>query len=268
MIAAVAVVAVFATIAVLGRSHRPGSAGPGRHALRLWADFPVDAAPRPLVLTGPDIINPMSGFPNGEDKMAYILGSFELKTALPVGPATTNGQQLISAAQAVADLRAQGDTKQVASTPLRITSVKLGTGKFSTDRGSRSLPAWIFRFAGVPDPALVLAVPPADRWPRPGMPTNDGGPGGVSISSDGSRVTLTFYGAAPGTGPCEAEYTADVAQSATTVSISPRELPNPGNDGQASCDLAAHRRTLTVALQPPLGNRVIIDSHGVPLAGL
>jgi len=275
VVAAEAVIAVFASIAVLGRSFRHGGgAGAGGTALRLWADFPVNASPRPLVLTGPAILDPANGFPaDGDAKMAYIEGDFQLKTTLPTEPSTVNGQQVITAAQALAELRSQGDGKQPVPKPLPITDAMLGTGRFSTDRGARSLPAWTFRFAGVTNPALVLAIPPTDRWPLPGMPTSDGGPGGVTISPDGSHLTLSFIGAAPGTGACEAEYTADIAQSATAVSISPRESAHGGNNGgnngggdlQGSCDLVGYRRTVTVTLQSPLGNRVVVDSRGVPL---
>ena len=145
-------------------------------ALELWASFPVDAVPRPLVLTGPDILNPASGFTGGEDKWAYISGSFELRTTLPIAPVTVAGQLLSSAAEALAEFRSEDGTEEPGTTSLAITGVELSTGTFSTDRGVRELPAWSFRFDGVAEPALVLAIPAADRWPRPGMPTNDGRP--------------------------------------------------------------------------------------------
>jgi len=134
--------------------------------------------------------------------------------------------------------------------------LKLASGWWS-DRVSRRKP-------------LVLAIPPTDRWPLPGMPTGDGGRGGVTISPDGSHLTMSFIGAAPGTGACEAEYTADIAQSATAVSISTRELPGhgkgqEGGNYQEICDLVGYNRTVTVTLQSPLGNRVVVDSRGVPL---
>jgi hypothetical protein len=273
-LAAVVVIAVFASIAVLGRSFRhTGGTASGRTALRLWADFPVNASPRPLVLTAPDILDPVHGFPNGDDKMAYISGDFELTAALPTGPSSVDGQRVITAAEALAQLRSQGDGQPV-PTSLRITAVTFGTASFATDRGIRSLPAWTFRFAGVTDPAMVLAIPSTDRWPLPGMPMGNGGEGGVRISPDGRHLTLSFIGGPPGTGPCESEYTADTAQSPTAVLISPRELPHrgtkqspqPGNDQIAvTCALVGVTRTVTVTLQSPLGNRVIIDSRGVPL---
>lgn len=259
---AAVVVAVFAAIAGYGLGGGRGGAG---GVLRLWADFPVNASPRPLVLTGPAIIDPASGFPaDGAAKLAYVYGSFELATTLPTGPATVNGQQVSTAAQALAELRDQGDGKKPALKPLPITGVEFGSGTFSTDRGQRTLPAWTFHFAGVSDPARVLAVPPFDRWPLPGMPMGDGSEGGATISADGNQVTVSFIGPEPGNGPCGAEYSAEVEQSSTAVSISVRELPNPNAD-QASCSLVGYIRTVTVTLQSPLGNRVVIDAHGIPL---
>lgn len=264
VIAAAVLIAVFASIAVHGFGHRgTGSGGP----LGMWADFPVNASPRPLVLTGPEILDPVNGFtPDGDAKLAYIYGEFELKTTLPTGPSTANGQPVITAAQALAVLRSQGDGKKPAAKPVQITAVSLGTGSFSTDRGRRTLPAWTFRFAGVTNPAMVLAIPQTDRWPLADMPKNDGGEDGVSISRDGSQITLSFVGAEAGTGPCQAEYTADVTESSTAVLIStPRELPHHGS-GQGSCDGVGYTRQVTVTLHSPLGNRVVINSHGVPLA--
>jgi hypothetical protein len=265
--AAAVVIAAFASIVVHDRTvDSGGGTGNGKKALQLWAAFPVDASPRPLVLTDSEVIGPANGFaPDGDAKLAFIYGAFELKTTLPTGPSSVNGQQVMTAAQALAELRSQSGEKKSVPNPLPIIAVQFGSGMFSTDRGIRSLPAWIFRFAGVTDPALVLAIPPFDRWPLPGMPTGDGGPGPVSISPDGRQLTLSFIGAQAGTGPCGAEYTADVKQSATAVSISTRELPKPNGD-RGQCTLVGYTRTVTVTLSSPLGNRVVVDSHGLPIA--
>ena len=258
----------------LGKPAAPDDTAESSAVLGLWASFPVDAVPRPLVLTGPNVLGPASGFASGEDKWAFISGDFELRTSLPAGPMDVGGQQLSSAAEALAELRSEGGATEPESTPLAITGVEPSTGTFSTDRGIRELPAWSFRVDRLAEPVLVLAISAADRWPRPGMPTHDGRQG-ASISGDGAEVTLSFSGAAAGTAPWQAEYAADVRQSRTAVVVSARRLPNPaGNPNPNPSDKGGpvrvradggHRRTVTVNLQPPLGNRVLIDSHGAPL---
>ncbi len=236
-----------------------------------WADFPIHASPRPLVLTGPDVVGPAAGFANGYDKSAFIHGHFELRTALPGGPETVDGHRIRPAADALAELCGSGDG-QADGPALAITAVLLETATFATDRGARELPAWSFRFAGGTGPASVLAVPPADRWPQPGMPTDaERTVRGVTVSDDGSEATVAFVGAAAGTGLGHAEYAADVAHSRTAVSISVRRLANPTplpsgppQPGTVRM-LGGHLRTVTVTLQPPLGDRVLVDSRGVPL---
>lgn len=123
------------------------------------------------MLTGPDITGPASGFATGTDKHAFLAGNFVLRTTLPTGPVSVPGQRLSTAAEAFAVLRGTGNAEQDASTPLAVIAVRRGTGTFATDRGTRTLPAWSFRFAGVTEPALLLAIPAAERWPRPGMPS-------------------------------------------------------------------------------------------------
>ena len=56
-------------------------------ALRPWSAFPVSASPRPLVLTGPGIAGPRSGFPDGPAKLAYLEGAITAPAVLPPGPA-------------------------------------------------------------------------------------------------------------------------------------------------------------------------------------
>jgi hypothetical protein len=234
-------------------------------ALRMWAGFPVTASPRPLVLAGPAILDPSSGF-NGEDKIAYLSGNFEVAAPLPTDTATALGQHVIAAEVALNLLRTLGaNNKSGTTTGLKITRAELGTGVFSTDRGPRSLPAWIFTFTGVSQPARVLAIPATDRWPRPGMPSGDG-VGGVSISNDGRQVTLHFVGAPPGSGPCDAQYAADITQTATAVQLSARELPNPNSSAKTVCIAVGYTRTVTVKLEPALGNRVLISANGAPQA--
>jgi len=271
-VTAVALVTVFVAIHAAGwfpprpliYTGPPGPQPTSAAALGWWASFPVDASPRPLVLAGPDILDPATGFPDGDSKVAYLTGKYQLRTTLPAGPATVDGQRILSAAGALAALRGAGSTGPSVSTPLTITVVRLETATFATDRGPRTLPAWSFRFAGVAGPARVLAVPAADRWPHSGMPAAGGPEAGVTLSADGSKVTLSFVGMAAGTEPCQADYTADVSQGSTAVSVSVRELPNP-NNRNVQCDGVGVNRTITVSLRPPLGNRVLIDAHGAPL---
>jgi len=233
-------------------------------ALTLWAGFPVNASPRPLVLTGPAINDPSSGFPNGPDKIAYIVGNFDLGVALSA-PAQTSGEQLATAASALEMLRGTRTGGPPTDARLTITDVHLGTSTFSTDRGQRTLPAWIFAFAGVADPASVLAVPAADRWPHAGTPPLTSNLNGATIVGSGHEVIVSFVGSPPGSGPCEAEYTADVGQSATAVAISVRKLPNPNSTPTTMCTQVGYQRMVTVTLTSALGNRVVVDSKGAPI---
>jgi hypothetical protein len=252
--------------AQLTPNHSPATA----EALSLWQDFPALSSPRPLVLAGPAIDDPATGFPNGDDKLAYMSGHFTVATTLPGGSASWQQHPLSTADQALADLRNSGQGSLTGAS-LSITAVKLGTATFSTDRGQRSLPAWVFRFAGVSEPASVLAIAPANRWPKAPPPSQDTGNLGARIAPGGDTVTVTFIGAAAGTGPCDAQYAADIAQSSTAVVVSVREIPSatsqpaPSGDVAMGCADVGYPRELTVTLSPPLAGRVLIDSYGAPI---
>jgi hypothetical protein len=118
--------------------------------------------------------------------------------------------------------------------------------------------------AGVADPARVLAIPPQNRWPRDRTSVGgDYAQQSVTISSDGRRATVSFVGAAAGTGPCTAEYLADVAQSSTAIAVSIRAVA--AADPAVACPAVGYSRSVTISLNPSLGNRVIIDAQGAPL---
>lgn len=241
-----------------------GSGATTPAALRDWAAFPVNAVPRPLVLTGSSIIDPASGFANGDDKVAYVSGGFDLTSRLPSATATADGRKVMTAESALTLLKDAGAGNRPASTHLQITRVNLGAATFDTDRGPQLLPAWIFRLRGVTDPAFVLALPQAQWWPRPGMSASQV-INRSAASSDGRHVAISFVGAAPGFGPCHAEYTADIAESPTAVMVTPRALPKPRPTGNYFCNAIGYRRTVTVALSAPLGNRVLLTPAGPPL---
>jgi hypothetical protein len=228
-------------------------------ALRAWASFPAGAAPRPLILLGPVIDDPHSGFKSGDDKLAFASGNFVLATELPPGRPTSDGRPLIDAEDAFALLTGQHAVPKP-STALKVTDVQLATGSFRTDRGPQQLPAWVFTLAGVRAPAGVLAIPAEDRWP--GQPDSGVAENELTahLSADGRTATVTFVGAEAGSGPCAAEYDAEVAESSTAVAMAIHTRPRPttGN-GDEVCDLVGHQRTVTVTLDHPLGGRVLID---------
>jgi hypothetical protein len=233
--------------------------------------------PRPVVLTGPAINDPASGFARGDDKDAYASGRFKLATTLPSGTPKPDGHRLMTAAQAYAALTSQLGGRP-SGTALRVSRVAPAASTFSTDRGARVLPAWAFTFAGVADPAYVLAIATTDRWPRGDQPSAAGGSQqSVTVSPNQKTLTVTFVGSPAGSGPCDAQYAIDTAEAATAVWVKVQQLPNnspapsptlmgnPPTLTVMTCDLMGYPRTATATLSSPLGNRVIVDEYGAAI---
>ncbi|HJQ02981.1 MAG TPA: hypothetical protein VJ851_15405 [Jatrophihabitans sp.] len=240
-------------------------------ALRLWSGFPAGSSPRPLVLAGPEIIDPTSGFRNGDDKEAYVYGNFTVATTLPGDSPTWHQQRLLTATQALADLSRRDLSTPPSKATLAITAARLGTATFATDRGQRTLPAWQFSFTGVRDVASVLAIAPSDRWPKVSPPPTDTGNLAASIAPGGDSVTLTFTGGPADPGPCQTNYQANPFQSGSAVLITITELPGDTTqstysaDHPLACNGMGYRRSVTIKLDPVLAGRVLIDSYGAPL---
>jgi hypothetical protein len=258
------VLAVAAAVALLaGCAESPATVpGPGagrlRHVLRIWSAFPANAKPRPLVLTGPPVADPASGFPNGDAKLAYLEGAVNLPAALPSGPAAAAGFPLISAREATGVLRSVAAKGPPVTGRLTVTGVRLGTAVFHTDRGPRRLPAWLFGLAGVRDPAGVLAVAPSRIFTPARRPANPHPfVGSALLGRDGRTLTVEFTGAGSGTGPCTASYTLDRAISSTAVAVAVQEHKR---DGTALCAAVGYPRRVTVVLPAPLGGRVLVDA--------
>ena len=232
-------------------------------ALREWSGFPVSASPRPLVLAAvagspSRIADPMTGFRDSADKLAYLDRAIDVPAALPGGPAAAAGYPLISARQGLRLLMSGAVQGPPATVRLKITGVRLGTHAFDTDRGAQRLPAWLFSFASVQSPAAVLAVSPARLYTPPGhQPETPPVVDGAKLGADGRTLTVDFTGLAAGTGPCTAGYSLRFAQSRTAVAVSVVEHDHPGSD---SCSSVGYVRHATAVLPAPLAARVLVDA--------
>jgi hypothetical protein len=228
-------------------------------ALRAWSGFPVSASPRPLVLVGPGIADPPAGFPSGAAKLAYLQRAVRFPARLPPGAAIAGGFRVISARQAVALFRSGAATGPPAGIWLRVTTVRLGTAVFLTDRGLRRLPAWLFGFPGIHGPAAVLAVAPAQIFSPP-IPAGGRPPFAdwAFLHPGGRALTVRFTGAPAGHGPCTAGYSLRAASSPTAVAIAVTEHPH--GSGNVACPAVGYRRQVTTMLPAPLGARVAVDA--------
>jgi hypothetical protein len=133
------------------------------------------------------------------------------------------------------------------------TRIVLGSAAFQTDRGPVDLPAWLVSFKGVEHPATVLAVAPSARF---GSPSNSGFL--AHGSPEQQQLVLDIAGAAAGSGPCTADYTAQVTESSTAVVVRLIATPHPAPGGEA-CDAVGYPRQVAFHLDQPLAARVLVE---------
>lgn len=230
-----------------------------RAAVGAWATFPVAAVPRPLVLVSEYGYRSSIAFDN-ETKDAFESGAFNEPASFPSAPPQAGGYPITTAADALATLRA--DVNPVVGPhpppiPLTITNITLDQAAFETDRGILTLPAWTFTFLGVQGSAPVLAVAPSARFPTPAAALHLGTQS-AHIASDDKTITVSFTGAAAGTGPCTADYTIDQLASDTAVAVSVKEHRHA--TGSETCLSIGYGRSATVTLKEPLGARVLVNA--------
>ncbi len=233
---------------------------PTSPALRAWASFPVRSSPRPLVLPQGSVVDPAGGFRTGADKLAFQAGAFVAPAHLPAGPSERGGFPLISAAAGFGALRATGAGRS--ATELTVSGVTLGSATFLTDRGRRQLPAWLFSFVDVENPAAVLAVARSGQfWPR-SVSHERYTVLAAHVDRGDRKLTVTFPGAPAGTGPCTADYAGSAIESAEAVSVAVHTTRSgTSNDPSVVCSLVGYPRRVTVALKVPLGARVVVDAR-------
>ena len=281
-----------AAVAVLGGCG-PGGSGPGgddpgrlrqqaRDALVRYDNAVLDAGgPQSFVPVG-DLTGQLGDWEptNGDNKQALQSGRVVAATALPAAPqpagkvAWDNGAvqtiSLISADEALQQLAAAGAGRCPECVPLEVTGARLVTARIQTTRGPATAPAWEYTLretavrvtrVAVAGSAAVEITPPS--WD----PYNP--PGGLAIESattttPGRQLTVAFTGApGPGSQPCGADYSAEAVESANAVVVIVIARPHAANE---TCPAIGARRTTTVDLAQPLGERAVLEvQQGLPV---
>jgi hypothetical protein len=248
-------------------------------ALALWADFPVTAQPRPVVVVGPDYRPPDFGGERGDEKdLAFTLGRWNVPKRMTLPPRSADGYAIRYVGAVLEEMRANlertaspeqvaagltlGTAEERSVRPI-VTGAKLQKASFTTDRGVRSLPAWVVNFRGQDRPLVVLAIDEPNRF---AAQTSEHAENQLRVSPDGLVLTYGFTGAPPGRGPCEAEYEPVVLESPTAVAVGARRYLAKAAD-ETGCGPADHPRTVSIQLTQPLGERVVVTARfGSPMA--
>src|SRR5439155_21176883 len=97
-------------------------------------------------------------------KVACAIRAFERPPHLPTGPASAGGYPIITADKAFDLLKSQAKDPPAGGLRLTTSDVRLGTSTFLTDRGEKTMPAWLFAMAELDGPVAVLAIAPEAQW--------------------------------------------------------------------------------------------------------
>ena len=218
----------------------------------------------------------------GNAKLAWGAGLFVVATPLPSDAppggtvqwqdGTTHAVPVISAQQALSDIRAAAQSPCPECIPLQITAARLTTATFQTSRGPAQAPAWEFSLKDTDVKLDQVAVGDQFRVPPMAAP-NDQSAGqpwvgspvqSASVDASGMTITVTVEGAPdPGDKPCGADYTAEAVESDTAVVVIVYEHRNTL---PAACSAVGAFRTAQVTLAKPLGNRTLIDLQAQPIS--
>jgi hypothetical protein len=222
-----------------------------RWAVQRWQSFPVDAAPRPLVLAGPAIMAER-GFRSGEAKDAWFDGRYEWAVEVPEGVRVRARQG------------ADRGRDEHATEALRITHAGFAEREFVTDRGPLVLPAYWLRGPAI-DGAIWVLDPAIECWRPPETDADPPPPGPtqvqpllwpIELGSDGRSIVIPWLGSHP---VVESYPRAKIIETSTAVSaVGVRK--DMGYRGWVTAVGIKHR--IPARLSQPLGNRVFINLHG------
>ncbi len=213
-------------------------------------------------------------------KIALMAGDFEVNASLPSDTppdgqvrwqdGSTRTVGLISAQQALADVKAEGSGPCPECVPLKVTGAQLTTAEIQTGRGPSVAPVWEFTLQGTDTTIQHLAVAHLVKVVPPAFDPNDP-PQGISIrsatgSASGLELTVSFEGAPEDAGgTCGSDYTAQAVESSTAVVVIVTEHPHSGLPG--ACSAVGAIRTAGATLSKPLGDRAALEvTQGMPVS--
>lgn len=208
---------------------------------------------------------PRGGLRSKADQQAYEDRRFVLEGALPAtgpedGRVTWAGggslaRPLVAADESYRALTVGGRIE--AGPHLTVTGAKLSEMTVATNRGPATVPAWLFTLDGYAAPLKRAAVVPSEL-PAPPIGRARGVPGHpldrlVRITADGRSVTVSALHGACDDGPL-----VDVLETRGSVvlSASVKSRKSSGN-----CTDQGILKQVTVELDRPVGERVLIDAH-------
>ncbi len=217
-----------------------------------WAEFPVGADPRPVVLLdGPVRVD--KGFATGDAKLAFLQGVVDADAEVP-----EDAVRPLRRPAAGTGPRPRGQ--------LRVVAAESSEAEFATDRGHQRLPAWRLQAANTLGPIWVLTGEAQARCWSPSTPARQEriGPHMLrsgTVGAGGRELAVEF------TGGSERlfRYDAEVIETPAAVCVVP--LPRmtarlaPGTFITAE----GHLRKVRVTLAERLGGRVLVNLDGTPV---
>lgn len=301
-----AVILIGATVLSMIAGCASPSADPGgvvpvaspQTVLAAWDAALTASGTPPLVITAPleGQIGSWEG-PIGENnKSALLSGQVRAGTDVAAQPRPANqtitwanGERrtfpVTTATAAIAVLVGDGANGGCSGckpvTALTLEDPKLIHQRMSTAAGPATIPVWSFAVNGSKVRVTVAAISRSSLV-HPVLPGQkeqlwDGDPSFTAHQSSDGSVTISFIGAEGGTGPCSANYTAQLIESAHAVAVTIDQTQSDQSGPtvnapsvtrvETACDLVGHTRTVHVRPTQPLGGRPIIDGHtGIALS--
>ncbi|MDF3148392.1 MULTISPECIES: hypothetical protein [unclassified Streptomyces] len=214
---------------------------------------------------------PEGAFHNEADKEAYISENFVLRGDLPETPKRDakvtwqDGDSLTLPLMGAREAYEKLDNNDSPAPRLTVTGAKLSETTLATSRGPATVPVWLFTLKGYDTPlkqvALNASKPPEapigpvdqvsdDLWELNKL---------VEVAADGRSVTVLAHHGACDDGPA-----VDVLETDGSVVLSGYIV----GTGDGPCTLQLLAKKVTVKLDRPLGDRILLDAFtGRPVRG-
>ena len=278
--------ALLAAITLAGCAFAPGATDPAaahqraQAVLAKWADAVAAAGEHATVTPVGELTGQIGDWeePVGDNnKRALMAGMVASANPLsdeapPDGEVTwqdgtTTKVPLLAAQQAIVAIENTAEAPCSDCSMLLVTDARLTSGPIQTTRGPATAPIWEFTLQG----SAVKVTRVAIANPIVVAPDEVGSGLGLSIDSasgsvGGNELTVALVGAPdPGNKPCGEDYTAEAVESHLAVVVIVTRHPHVAPLGEA-CSAVGARRTTTVTLAAPLGDRAVLDlQQGTPV---